>query len=190
MDLPSYRKIMDKLSILTKTALNCGFTEAGLIKTTMLNFYPEVRKICEGNTCRSYGKTWVCPPAVGTLDECKAKVMAYENMLLFSQKFQLEDSFDFEGMHGGMFLFKDTVDRFAEAIRPLLDNCLILSNEGCNRCHECAYPNAPCRVPDKLYPSIEGFGFIVSELAVQAGIRYNNGSNTVTFFGAILYDPC
>lgn len=178
---------MDKLSILTQTALNCGFTEARTIKTTELNFYPEIRQICEGNTCRGYGKTWACPPAVGTLDECRARVMQYENMLLFSQKFQLEDSFDFEGMHDGMFRFKETVDRYAESIKTLLDHALILSNEGCGRCGTCTYPDGPCRFPDKLYPSIEGFGFIVNELAQQAGIKYNNGPNTVTFFGAVLF---
>lgn len=172
---------------LTQIALNCGFTEAGHIKTAELRFYPEVRQICEGNTCRGYGKTWACPPAVGTLEECRARVTRYGNMLLFSRKFELEDSFDFEGMHDGMVRFKETVDRFAEAVKPAMPDVLILSNEGCGRCKTCTYPDAPCRFPDKLYPSIEGFGFIVSELAGKAGIRYNNGPNTVTFFGAAVF---
>ena len=181
------KMIMDILYTLSQNAVKCGFTATGLIKTGELNFYPEIRNICQENTCRGYGKTWACPPAVGTLDECKVRIMGYENMLLFSQMFQLEDSFDFEGMHDGMVRFKQTVDRFAEAIKPVVNNGLILSNEGCNRCKVCTYPDAPCRFPDKLYPSIEGFGFIVSELASQAGIKYNNGPNTVTFFGALLY---
>ena len=87
-----------------------------------------------------------------------------------------------------MKTFKVTVDRFAEAVKEHMDDALILSNEGCGRCKDCTYPDAPCRFPDKLYPSIEGFGFIVSELAQQAGIKYNNGPNTVTFFGAVLYN--
>jgi predicted metal-binding protein len=179
--------IMDILNTLSQNAVKCGFTATGLIKTGELNFYPEIRNICQENTCRGYGKTWACPPAVGTLEQCQARVMQYENMLLFSQIFRLEDSFDFEGMHDGMMRFKQTVDRFAEAIKPLVSNGLILSNEGCGRCKVCTYPDAPCRFPDKLYPSIEGFGFIVSELANQAGIKYNNGPNTVTFFGAVVY---
>ena len=108
-------------------------------------------------------------------------------MLLFSQRFQLEDSFDFEGMHDGMVQFKQTVDRFADTVKPVISDALILSNEGCGRCKVCTYPDAACRFPEKLYPSIEGFGFIVSELAQQAGIKYNNGPNTVTFFGAVLF---
>lgn len=178
---------MDVHSLLKEAAGNCGCSEYGLIRTEVLRFYPEVRRICEGNSCGSYSKTWACPPAVGALDECRERVGKYMNMFLFSRKFDLEDSFDFEGMHQGMVDFKETVDRLAERVKPVLPGALILSNEGCGRCKKCTYPDAPCRFPDKLYPSIEGFGFIVSELAKQAGIRYNNGPDTVTFFGAVLF---
>ena len=178
---------MEKLTLLKKAAANSGCSEYGVIPTAELRFYPEIRRICEENTCRGYGRTWACPPAVGTLEQCRDRVMKYDQMFLFSQKFDLEDSFDFEGMHQGMMDFKGTVDRLAELVKPMLPDTLILSNEGCGRCKVCTYPDAPCRFPDKLYPSIEGFGFIVSELAVKAGIRYNNGPNTVTFFGAVLY---
>lgn len=178
---------MDIATILSNAAALSGCTQSGLIRTSELNFYPEIRRICEGNSCRGYGKTWACPPAVGTLEECKEQVLNRENMLLFSQKFELEDSFDFEGMQQGMIDFKATVDKLAQVVKPLIPNVLILSNEGCGRCNTCTYPHAPCRFPDQLYPSIEGFGFIVSELARQAGIKYNNGPNTVTFFGAVLF---
>ena len=179
---------MDVIPALTKAAAGSGLTEWGLIKTAELRFYPQIRQICEGNSCRGYGKTWACPPAVGTLEECTNRVLQHENMLLFSQKFDLEDSFDFESMENGMKTFKLTVDHFAEAVKRQMCDILILSNEGCGRCNVCTYPDSPCRFPDKLYPSIEGFGFIVSELAQQAGIKYNNGPNTVTFFGAALFN--
>lgn len=178
---------MDTTTVLVNAAKACGFTESGVIQTAVLNFYPEIRRICEENTCRGFGKTWACPLAVGTLEDCKKRVLKYENMLLFSQKFELEDSFDFEGMQQGMQAFKQTVDRYAAATKTYLPDRLILSNEGCSRCSACTYPHAPSRFPAQLYPSIEGFGFIVSELARQAGIRYNNGPDTVTFFGAILW---
>ena len=93
---------MDMITILSEAAAVSGCTQWGPIKTTDLNFYPEIRRICEGNSCRGYGRTWACPPAVGTLEECKDRVLKYRNIFLFSQKFQLEDSFDFEGMEQGM----------------------------------------------------------------------------------------
>ena len=39
---------------LKETALKTGFSEAGVIETAGLRFYPEIRAICEKNTCRSY----------------------------------------------------------------------------------------------------------------------------------------
>lgn len=99
-----------------ETAMQSGMWQADFIDTQDLLFYPEIREICEGNTCRNYGATWACPPAIGTLDECKKRVMQYEKMLLFSIKYDLEDSFDFEGMHNAMFSFKDSVDAFDEKL--------------------------------------------------------------------------
>ena len=61
---------------------------------------------------------------------------------------------------------------------------LLLNNEGCTRCDECTYPDAPCRFPEKLYPSIEGYGFLVSALAKQAGIPYIGKPTELRYFGA------
>ena len=38
----------------------------------------------------------------------------------------------------------------------------------------------------EVHHSIEGYGFQIYELAKAAGIKYNNGENTVTFFGGLL----
>ena len=173
--------------VLCDLAKSVGFWEVGYLNMEQLRYYPEVRKICEQNTCRNYGKTWACPPAVGTLKECQCRVEQYNTMLLFSGKYDLEDSFDFEGMTEGLHAFKKTVDVFAEKIDERLTDYLLLSNEGCGRCETCTYPSSPCRYPSRLYHSIEGYGFVVSELAKHAGIRYINGADTVTYFGALLF---
>ena len=82
-----------------------------------------------------------------------------------------------------------TDTEFRDAIKKgdLSGGYLLLSNEGCKRCEKCTYPDAPCRFPDKLFHSLEGYGFIVSELAKMAGISYINGENTVTYFGAVMF---
>ena len=162
--------------------------ESGYINIKNLNYNPEVRKICEGNLCRGYAASWACPPAVGTLEECKERVSQFDKMLLFSKRYELEDSFDFEGMNNGLLDFKKTVEIFNHHLQPVLTDYLLLANEGCGRCKKCTYPDSPCRFPHLLYHSLEGYGFIVSDLAKEAGIRYNNGSNTVTYFGALLYN--
>ena len=179
---------MDIYSKIKSLALECGFLEIGRLEIEDLKYHPEIRAICEGNGCRNYGTSWACPPAVGTLDECRERVEKYGGMLLFSACSSLDDPFDMDGMRKGWKRFKEAVDRLNDALHYLLDNYFILSNEGCGRCKSCTYPSAPCRYPERLHHSLEGYGFIVSELARDAGIRYNNGSNTVTYFGALLYN--
>jgi hypothetical protein len=36
-------------------------------------------------------------------------------------------------------------------------------------------------------PSLEAYGINVSELAKSAGMKYINGQDTVTYFGAVLF---
>lgn len=178
---------MNILSRIEKIAAETGFSEFGYVKVETLHFNQEIRTICEENTCRNYASSWACPPAVGTLDACRERVQQYDKMLLFSKAYQLEDAFDFEGMVSGLQDFKQVVDRFHQSLQTCLPAFLLLSNEGCKRCPVCTYPDAPCRFPQLLHHSLEGYGFIVSELAKEAGIRYHNGADTVTFFGALFF---
>lgn len=178
---------MEFIDKIERIAAETGFTQWGWLDVDQLNYYPEVRKPCEGNTCRGYGASWACPPAVGTLAECAQRVGQYHNMLLFSRAYRLEDSFDFEGMVESLHSFKKLVDAFQDNLGGILTDYLLLSNEGCGRCAECTYPDGPCRFPERLHHSLEGYGFVVNELARGAGIRYNNGTNTVTYFGALLF---
>ena len=108
-------------------------------------------------------------------------------MLLFTKKYELEDSFDFEGMIDGLKDFKKTAEEFQSSLKGVLKNCIVLSNQQCARCEKCTYPDAPCRFPEYLHHSLEGYGFVVSDLANEAGVRYNNGANTVTYLGALLF---
>ena len=80
-----------------------------------------------------------------------------------------------------------SVDIFDEKLKLFLSDYLLLSNEGCGRCKKCTYPDSLCRFPEHLHHSIEGYGFQIYELAKAAGIKYNNGENTVTFFGGLLF---
>ena len=163
-----------------------GVYQYGFIDTNQLRFSEEVRKMCESNTCQMYDKTWACPPAIGTVEQCKEKCLKYQKMLLFSVKYNLEDSFDFEGMTEGMNDFKRVAREFENHIKPYLMEYLMLANEGCGICKSCTYPNNPCRFPEMVHGSLEGYGLFVNELAKAAGINYMNGANTVTYFGAIL----
>ena len=175
--------VLDLLNDKIKAA---GLFQYGIIDTADINFSQEVRKMCEVNTCQKYGKTWACPPAVGTVEECKKRIQQYEKMVVFTGKYDLEDSFDFEGMMAGAKNFSHSCRIFDEAVKPYLTDYLMFSNEGCDLCKNCTYPNEPCRFPDRVHGSLEGNGIFVSEIAQMANVNYNNGANTVTYFGALV----
>ena len=179
---------MELREMVKKTVLSLGVWEVGLLPTEELVFYPEIRSICRKNTCRNYGTSWACPPAVGTLEKCKDRLLSYRSMLLFTQKYCLEDSFDFDGMMQAMRSFKQIAVQIHRELDAYLADFILLANEGCGRCTACTYPNAPCRYPEMLHHAIEGYGLCISELAQKVGIHYGNGPDTVTYFGAVLFD--
>ena len=158
-----------------------------VVKPSEVAFRQDIRELCQGNVCRQYGKTWACPPGVGTVEECRDRCLQYDTMLVFTGKYPLEDSFDYEGMQQGHKAFKALARQLEAAVKPWLTDYLLLSNEGCDLCESCTYPAAPCRFPARLHPSIEGYGLLVSDLAKQAQVAYHNGENTVTYFGALLF---
>ncbi len=164
-----------------------GIFQYGFVNTADIRFSQDVREMCKMNTCRKYAKTWACPPAIGTVEECKKRIQGYERMLVFSVKYDLEDSFDYEGMVEGMASFKQACRKVDESLRGRIYDYLLLSNEGCDLCKECTYPNAPCRHPERVHGAIEGYGIFVNELAYKANINYINGKDTVTYFGAVAY---
>ena len=175
------------LETIKRVVLDAGVFEIGEVSMADLVFEPEIRRICEGNMCRSYGGCWACPPAVGTLAECEERCRQYDRFLLFNCRYPLKSSFDIKGMMTAMREFKTLTEKAADALRPLGLDYMLLSNEGCGKCAKCTWPDAPCRFPDRLYHSIEGYGFNVTRLSKLAGLHYNTGPGTVTYFGALLY---
>ena len=167
--------------------MEAGFQEAGVIPVSGLAFHDDVRVQCEKNLCGCYGTSWACPPAVGTPEECRQRVLEYRYLHLFSKAYVAVYSRDMSGILANMRDFKKTAWDLGKKLKGVGGKHLILSNESCGRCKECTYPDAPCRFPDELQHSIEGYGFYVAELCKQADIKYINGTGAVTFFGAVLY---
>ena len=157
-----------------------GF-QAAEIPMDKLVYTEDSRSYCAANKCRSYGASWACPPAVGSLEKCRAECEGYSHFFLFARMYELEDSLDIEGMGDAHDDFQERVDKLGEDIRSETADFLLLNNEGCSRCDECTYPDAPCRFPDKLTYSMEGFGLFVSQVCKDNGLEYNHGRDTMTY---------
>ena len=62
----------------------------GWIETAELEFSERIRRVCE-QECPMYGKTWACPPAVGTVEECRARCLSYPHALYLTTLTEVSD---------------------------------------------------------------------------------------------------
>ncbi|MBE6634179.1 MAG: DUF2284 domain-containing protein [Ruminococcaceae bacterium] len=169
-------------------ATELGAARVGTVAIEDVTFDPVFREICASNACGQYGKCWTCPPDVGEIDRLIEEAKGYSYAMVYQTVTELEDSFDYEGMMEA----GNTHNRLAQALRRRMDemgieNVLHLGAGGCRLCGVCAKKtNEPCRHPALAMRSLEAYGIHVSKLAEAAGMKYINGQNTVTYFGAIL----
>ena len=179
---------MDLREAIEKKQKELNIHQFGFMTTDQLSIHRGVRDLCEMNSCGKYGKSWSCPPGVGTLEECRKKIMKYKNVFVYNTKHDLEDSYDFEGMMDGKDAHEEIsreVVKYFETLVPG-DN-LVLSGDGCSRCEKCTYPDAPCRFQGEVYPTVESYGVEVYKMAETVNVNYINGANTVTYFGCIMF---
>ena len=114
---------------------------------------------------------------------------SYQKALVYQTVGKLEDSYDFEGMMEAARLHNELSRALAKWFATLpFAKKLHLGAGGCHMCGVCAKrTNEPCRHPELAMPSLETYGINVSELAASSGMKYINGQNTVTYFGALLF---
>ncbi|MEA5050456.1 MAG: DUF2284 domain-containing protein [Oscillospiraceae bacterium] len=164
----------------------CGFTNWGKLDASTLEFLDDIRVMCTADRCRRYGKTWSCPPACGTLEEIRAKMAPYKEGILVQTVGSLEDEFDYDSMVAAEKAHKEHFDKLLRLLRPLYPNMVPMAAGSCTRCETCTYPDAPCRFPELMAPSMESYGLFVSQVCERNGLRYNYGKNTIAYTSCFL----
>ena len=177
------------LKPLVQAALNCGAANAALISGGQVVCSESFRDICRANQCGLYGKCWVCPPEIGEIQTLISRVKAYPQGLLYQTIGTLEDSFDLEGMMAAGHRHA-LVSRDLQTLLPglLKESFLHLGCGGCHLCEVCAKRTSqPCRHPEQALPAMEGYGMDVYNTTLGTTLKYINGTNTVTYFGLVLF---
>ena len=147
-------------------------------------FSYRVRWICE-QECQRFGTTWACPPAVGTVDECKKRCLQYKECFLFSTIAEVSDVINFEETLKTRRAHEEITEAIEQFIREQGSACMALSTESCDICPECAYPNGPCRFPEKMHPCVESHGILVCELAEKFHMEFTLSPNEILWFGIL-----
>lgn len=156
------------------------------IKTEDLVFSDRVRYICR-TECPMYGKSWACPPAVGEVGECQARCLSYPDGLMISTITEVQDIANIEETLATRAPHEEITRQVLALVKEQVRDTMVLSTEACAICEHCAYPDAPCRFPDRMFPCVESHGILVTEMAEKCGIEFIAGGNIVTWFSLILF---
>ena len=174
---------------LVSEALKLGAYKANVIDANNISCDSSFRDMCAVNSCGMYGTCYMCPPDVGDIEALMEKIKDFDFALVYQTVTELDDSFDFEGMMEAKRKSYPLAQNLRKVFSDMkISKVLHLGVGGCGVCKPCAKQTGePCRFPEKAMPSLEAYGINVSELAKTAGIKYINGQNTVTYFGAVLF---
>lgn len=156
------------------------------LKTEQVEFLDRVREICK-KECPRYGTSWSCPPAVGTVEECRERCRAFTDVFVFSTIAEVQDITNMEETLATRMEHEEITMEVVRIFRRQFGEILTLSTESCEICQKCSYPDAPCRHPDRMFPCVESYGILVTELAQLGEMEFMNGSNVVTWFSVIFY---
>ena len=167
-----------------------NFTEYKPFDVRLMRIDQEVRNLCEQNKCGYYGKNHMCPPEIKGIEEWKQEILSFKNAVIVTKFYPTKSSFDMKGMFEGASDFGKTLSSVKQDIEEHFPEKrkMVLGAGPCLLCEKCTLnDNKPCRFPDKAFPAIEACGVDVMSLSKSAGVKYNNGKNTVTYLGVILY---
>ena len=152
-----------------------------------LEFADRIRWICE-HECPMYGKTWACPPGVGTVEHCAGKCRSFDNCLMIATITEVEDIADIQQTLATRPEHEEVTNQVGAFMEEQGVKPYILSTEACAICQRCAIEDGrPCRHPEKMHPCVESHGINIIPVLEEQGICFQYGENVVTWISLLFY---
>lgn len=152
-----------------------------------LEFSDRIRWICE-HECPMYGRSWACPPGVGSVCHCQKKCLSYENCLMISTIVEVADITNINETLATRPEHEAVTNQVRDLMRQLGTDPYILSTEACALCDRCAILDGqPCRFPEKMHPCVESHGINVVPVLEDRGLEFQFGANVVTWISLLFY---
>ena len=136
-----------------------------------------------------YGKTWACPPGVGTVPECQEKCGRYSGCLMIGTIVEVADIANIDET----LATRDDHEKLTNQVRDLMRQQgvepYILSSEACAICQRCAILDGlPCRMPGKMHPCVESHGINLIPTLEAWGLEFQFGDNMVTWYSLLFFN--
>jgi predicted metal-binding protein len=174
------------MDALIQEALDFGFSQAGAFDAHSLIFIPEVREMCNEETCNKYNKNWRCPPGCESVQEAEKRARQYNYGIVLQTIGHLEDDFDIETISETKKGHQKSFYALVEKLRHRYLDILPLSSDACSICEKCTFPDNLCRFPERAISPMEAYGLMVNKVCTLAGLRYYYGKLTLTFTSCYL----
>jgi predicted metal-binding protein len=158
------------------------------IDPSQLEFSDRVRWICE-HECPMYGKSWACPPGVGTVEECRHRCGTYRNCLMISTITEVEDISNIQQTLDTRPAHEKLTNQVRDLMREQGVEPYILSTEACAICSRCAIEDGlPCRMPGRMHPCLESHGINLIPTLEENGLEFNYGGNIITWYSLLFFN--
>ena len=154
-----------------------------------LEFADRIRWICE-HECPMYGKSWACPPGVGTVGNCKVRCLGYKKGLCVSTIVEAADISDIDETLATRPDHEAVTEQVAELMKEHgAKETYILSTEACAICDRCAILDGlPCRMPEKMHPCVESHGINLIPTLEEWGLEFQFGDDMVTWYSLLFFN--
>ena len=153
-----------------------------------IDYNQRVRWICE-HECPMYGKTWACPPGVGSVEECAAKCRSYQSCLMVGTVTEAEDISNIEETLKTRPEHEKLTNQIRELFREQGIEPYILSTEACAVCERCAILDGmPCRMPGRMHPCVESHGINLIPTLEENGLEFQFGGDVITWYSLLFFN--
>jgi predicted metal-binding protein len=148
-----------------------------------------IRDLCNEDKCGNYGKHYMCPPHVGTLDEIREKLSGFQRGVLLQYSEPLDVRNDGEGLMRTKLDFHEKILQLEgmlndEGVAPVWG----MIGGSCELCQPClAATGDPCPHLEKARMSLESVAVDVIALLDRFGLDSEFHRDRITWAGCILF---
>ena len=158
------------------------------IEPKEMEFSQRIRWICE-HECPMYGKTWACPPGVGSVEECAKKCLSYSKCLMVGTVTEAEDISNMEETLKTRPEHEALTNDIRQLFREQGIEPYILSTEACTACDRCAILDGQtCRKPDRMHPCLESHGINLIPTLEELGLEFQYGGDVITWYSLLFFN--
>ena len=166
-----------------------GFAGAAIADTGWIEFDKTFRTYCAENLCGQYGVNYSCPPACGTVEEMRQRILSHKKALVLQTMWQIDDLSDGPAIKQAKAGHNAASIRLMKRLRAEGCDGFLVGASGCALCSPCALgAGEACRFPELRYSCMSAYCVFVKKLADKCGIEYDCGPGLLAFFGMYVFD--